>query len=127
MRFIGKDDVLFEILKKDIKIISSSIIRIDVFKQGFDLIIEVDIKLLYSKDKYIKLRFGGIKEYSFYFNSNHIFYNVESYKLIKDNNLFFISFDPENEMSLSASDNDQDSILCSSFEGYFLDLREQVN
>jgi len=121
MKFIGKDNLLFDILKKDGRLISSSIVRIDVFIENFELIIEVDLKLIYSEENSIRLRFSKVKEYSFYYNSNYRFYTVESYKLIMHGNLFFISFDPEDETSCSISENDQDSIMYGSFEAFIIE------
>ena len=122
MKFIGKDDVLLEQLMSNIKIISSSIRRFNIFKTDVDgLVIEADFELLYDPGSVLRLRFTEIKEYSFYWNSRFSFYNVETYKLIKKENLFYVSFDPEDETLLDISGNDQDSILFGGFEGYYID------
>ncbi|WP_419699085.1 hypothetical protein [Mucilaginibacter sp. NFX135] len=49
------------------------------------------------------------------------FYYVETYKLLKKDELFYVSFDPEDETSLDISENDQDFILFGGFEGYYID------
>jgi hypothetical protein len=82
MKLIDKDHILFERLTSDIYIISSSIRGFNIFTTNEDeLIIEVDFKLLYNSGSVLKLRFVGIKEYSFYWNSKHDFYYVETFKL----------------------------------------------
>ena len=115
MKFIGKDDDLFELIKDGvIRILDSEITRINIFEESV-LIFEVDLTF---KANLVRLRFKGIKEYSFYYNSTHIFYNVECYTLIKNDNLFYISFDPEDERSAIILENDNDFILCESIEVY---------
>ena len=120
MKLIGRDNALFNTLIKEHLIVDSSIIRIDIFVKDFELIIEIDLKILYPQSNYLKLRFLQIEEYSFYHKSNYFFYNVETYKLIKTVDHFFISFDPEDQEALDVSENDQDSILFGRFEGYFI-------
>jgi len=121
MEFIGKDHALFEQLNK-IYIISSSIRRFNIFTTDDDkLVVEVEFKLLYDPGAILKLRFLGIKEYSFYWSSIYHFYYVETYTLIKKDNLFYICFDPEDESSLDILEGDQDFILFGSFEGYYMD------
>ncbi|MGN6395783.1 MAG: hypothetical protein ACTHMI_09475 [Mucilaginibacter sp.] len=85
------------------------------------LVIEAEFELLYDPGSVLRLRFTEIKEYSFYWNSRFSFYNVETYKLIKKENLFYVSFDPEDETLLDISGNDQDFILFGGFEGYYID------
>ena len=123
MKLIGKDEVLFELLKDvEIRILDSMIKKINIFTQGVeDLYIEIDFDYSQYKGYYLRLRFSGIKEYSFYHSNLHTFRYVECFKLIKDNELFYLSLDPEDEFSTVASDIDQDLIVCSSFEGYFID------
>ncbi|SEP38561.1 hypothetical protein [Mucilaginibacter sp. OK283] len=118
MEFIGKDHSLFEKLNK-IYIVSSSIRRFNIFTAEDDnLVVEVEFKLLYDLGAILKLRFLGIKEYSFYWSSIYHFYNVETYTLIKKDNLFYICFDPEDESSLDILEGDQNFILFTGFEGY---------
>lgn len=67
----------------------------------------------------ILLRFIDVKEYSFYYSSHRIFYNVETYKFFKSGDLYYVSFDPVDE-SESISDDDQDYIKASSVNGYYI-------
>jgi len=57
------------------------------------------------------LKFNRVKEFLLFWNSDNIFYNVESYKLFKINNYVYLSLDPFDE-SNSISEKDQDYILC---------------
>ena len=121
MNQIWKNDNLFELLRTEISILSSQITGFNIHVKDFSLIIEVDIKLLYGKEECLKLIFSDIKEYAFYHNSNYTFYNVEAYKLLKKENLFYISFDPEEEDISNISKDDNDLILCGDIEGYFIE------
>jgi hypothetical protein len=121
MEFIGKDHALFEQLNK-IYIISSTIRRFNIFTtDDSKLVVELEFQLRYAPGAILKLRFLEIKEYSFYWNSKYNFYYIETYKLLKKNDLFYLSFDPEDETTLDISENDQDFILFGSFEGYYMD------
>lgn len=119
MRYISENDTLFDLLESEVSIVSSQILGINIHLKDFILVIEVDIKLLYGKEDHLKLIFSGIKEYSFYHNSDHIFYNIEVYKLLKKGKLFYISFDPYESDLSEISEKDNDLILCENIEGYF--------
>jgi hypothetical protein len=123
MKLIGKDEVLFELLKEGKPIILDSMIKkINIFIENVeDLIIEIDFDQLQFEGYYFKLRFSGIKEFSFYNNDNYTFGIVESFTLLKHGNLFYLSTDPEDESSSVILENDGDFVLCSSFEGYFME------
>jgi hypothetical protein len=123
MKLIGKNDVLFKQLKDvEIRILDSMIKKINIFTQETEgLCIEIDFDSSQYQNCYLRLRFSGIKEYSFYHNDTHLFQYVECLKLIKHNELFYISLDPEDEFSVIASDNDQDLVVCRFIEGYFVD------
>ena len=123
MKLIQKQADLFDLIKKEkVKIRDSQIAKICISSLNNEALIEVD--LLHSNRDVIRLRFSKIKEYWFYHSSRYIFYNVESFKLIRSGGLFFISFDPEDEGSLEMSENDQDSILFEDFEAYYLDTNQ---
>ena len=118
MKLIGKDHVLFEILNSEIYIINSSITRFNISttdERGIN--IDVDFELS-PNSAILKLKLLTVKEYSFYWNDRYNFYYIETFKLLKKENLFYLCFDPANESSLDISENDQDFILFGSFEGY---------
>ncbi|MFC3197292.1 hypothetical protein ACFOET_06680 [Parapedobacter deserti] len=119
MSYIAKDTKLFNLLSSDISILSSAILGIKMHLVNFSLVIEVDFKLLYGDEKYLKIVFSRIKEYAFNYQSDRVFYNVEVYKLLKKGTLFYISFDPCDSDLSEISEKDNDMILCESIEGCF--------
>lgn len=121
MKYIEKDDNLFKLLQTDIHIISARILGFNIRLKDFALIIEVGFQLLYNEERYLKLIFSGIKEYAFNYSRDVTFYNVENYKLFKQESCFYISFDPYEDDLSKMSDRDNDMILCEGIEGYFYD------
>jgi len=120
-KLVDKDLGLYERLMKDIHIISSSVKRFNIFISDDEgLTIEIDFELLYDLGSVLRVRFKRVKEYSFYWNSTHNFYYVERFKLIRKTDLFYLSLDPEDESSLDISENDQDFILFSGFEAWYV-------
>lgn len=118
MNFLGKNDKLLDILINEAYLPNSEIIGIKIYLKDTNLVIEVDVKLSTKREGFIKLSFSGVKEFAFNYMSNHIFYNIETYKLLKQGTLFYISFDPfDNDLS-KLSPEDNDVILCESIEGY---------
>ena len=84
--------------------------------QNYQLYIEIDFA--YSDQNSTRLKFSDIKEYSFYHHHDHQFRYIENFNLLKINNLFYFTFDPENEEASTISENDQDYILFGHFEAY---------
>ncbi|WP_423147024.1 hypothetical protein [Rubrolithibacter danxiaensis] len=117
MNQVEKNNALFELLKTDISIVSSQIIGLNIHLQNFTLTIDIDFIMSKVIGGHLKLTFTDIKEYSFYHNSDYTFYNVEDYKLLKKGDLFYISFDPDNENASSISKDDNDLILCGDIAG----------
>ena len=118
MKLIGSNNELVDFLSGDYSILSSRISQTTFRSEDGELIIEIDIDLLYSqKEKKLKLRFTEIEEYSFYYNSQHIFYNIEHYKFLSTEKGMYISFDPFDEEEM-ITPGDQDFIMCSKIEGY---------
>lgn len=122
MELIGKDEVLFELLKNvKIRILDSMVKKINIFIENVDdLFIEMDFDHLQFQGYYIRIRFSGIKEYSFYHHHHYIFRNVENFTILRHDGLYYLSITPDDERSSLISEDDQDFILCSSFEAYFL-------
>jgi hypothetical protein len=121
MNYIGENDALFENLNTAGHIANSQIIGFNVYKKDFQLRVEVDFQLQEIAGSHMKLIFLDISEYAFYYSSDHIFYNVEIYKLLKKGGLYYISFDPEDGDLSKISTDDNDFILCGGIEGYFFD------
>ncbi|QEM11163.1 hypothetical protein [Mucilaginibacter rubeus] len=125
MKYIAKDDELFDLLKKfQVRILDSNILRINIFTQNHQLFIEIDFEPI--KGEIFRLKFYDIREYSFYHNRNHHFRYVENLSLLKSDGLFYFTFDPEDERLMAISENDQDFILFGGFEGYFLGQNDLI-
>jgi hypothetical protein len=116
MELIGKDEQIIDTFSKQLTILSGQLEKVSIYQVNYTLIIDLEIKLLYS-NKDCKLRFIDIKEYYFYYNSDHYFYNIECFKLFRSEDFFYISLDPADESS-TINENDQDFILSRSIEGY---------
>lgn len=120
MQLIQSNDGLIAVMKDDLSLISAQILRISIYDSSNLLSIDVELKLRYRKDSNkILLRFAGVEEYSLYYHSHWIFYNVEIVKFFAYDNGFYISFDPVDE-SETISDEDQDYVKARSVQGFFL-------
>jgi hypothetical protein len=120
MLIIEKQEELINKLQGSLSLISSRLLKIIVYKQNELLCIDVEAELIYKKhDNKILLKFIDVTEYSFFYTSNRFFYNVEIYKFFKTRDLFYISFDPIDEIEM-ISEDDQDYIKAHSVEGYIL-------
>ncbi|MEE1946449.1 hypothetical protein VRU48_15095 [Pedobacter sp. KR3-3] len=118
MENLGRNSELYKILNTEISILSTQIEYINIYRGNNGLMIEVGIKLLgEKKGKRLKLICSGIREYAFYHSSNYAFYNIEEYKLIEKDGLYYICFDPEGDNMEAISADDNDFILCNSIEG----------
>lgn len=119
MEFIGQNFLLYTMLKGEIQIISAKITSFHTYLVNYQLTIDVDIELLYDKERNLKLRFTDIKEYAFNYTINYHFYYIECYKLLLKDDLFYISFDPD-QSSEDYAEIDNDVILCGSIEGFYI-------
>jgi hypothetical protein len=119
MELIEKDLPLYNLLKNEIHIGDGRIQSIHIYLIKDLLTIDVDISLHFGKGKALKMRFVDVKEYFFKHNEFYEFYNIEDYKLIKQDNLYYISFDPDMGLE-DASPIDGDIIVCKSIEGYYI-------
>lgn len=119
MKYLNRNNELIELLYDKLSLTSSKVDRINILKEDAVLNIEIDFELFTLKDNFIRLKFIDILEYSFYYNSDYIFYNVETVKLINTERGIYLSLDPYDEDG-SISSNDQDYILCKEIEGFIL-------
>lgn len=116
---LGHNNELINSLSGKQSLTSSIMFKLEISNEPGELVIEMCFELPYSKNNnLLKLRFSGIEEYSFYYNSEYIFYNVEICKFFLVDEKVYISLDPEDETEV-ISENDQDFILCSKVEGLF--------
>lgn len=102
-----------EIFRNENSLLSTSLEEIIISKNEND---EVQIFLMFSNFpkksnfSHIKLLFENIVEYSFYYNNDYNFYNVERYKLLKIENNIYLSLDPDDSVDGKAA-SDMDYIL----------------
>lgn len=112
---IKDDDFFAKNLLCKFSVFSANIYKINISKDEY-LTINVYLKLMYPRGKYLNISFLKVKEYSFSWNENYIFYNIETLKFFKKDDLFYISFDPDGSDD-TISKNDQDFIISESIEG----------
>jgi hypothetical protein len=112
MKIIGKNNQVIELLSNNESLLSSKLMKIEIYYSNNQLFIDLTIELLYSKKfKKIILRFEGVSEYSFFYTSDRFFYNIERYVLLKDKDLFYLSLDPFDEHTTIRNIEDNDFIL----------------
>ena len=120
MQLIETGDKLINALSYNLSLISSQLYKVCIYNEDNLLYIDVGVELMYkNENNRILLRFVDVKEYSFYYSSHRIFYNIEAYKFFKSGDLYYASFDPVDESEVIA-DNDQDYIKSKSVNGYFV-------
>ena len=108
MDLIAKGSNVIDFLSNNESLISGKLEKISIYYEEYQLTIDLNIELKYSKKiNKVLLKFIGVSEYSLFFNSENFFYNIENYKFLKKENLFYISLDPINdEQIVDTSDND---------------------
>ena len=112
MNEIGKNLDLLSKLTGENCLLDTKIETISIFEMNFCLIAEITLKMRKRSffDK-ILLRLIGVKEYSFYYRSDRIFYNVERCKLLlSDEDFFYLCTDPFDDTN-EISEHDQDYIF----------------
>lgn len=93
-----------------INLISNSLLSIFIYNEGGTVNINAKIRNIYNNEILI-MKFMKVLEYNFYYNNKYLFYNIETYKVLKDcNNNYYLSFDPDESVD-NISTNDQDFIL----------------
>ena len=118
MILIGRQEDVVNKLQGEFTLLSSSLEQIIIYKRDHFVCIDIEIELAYKRGaKSILLRFFDVLEYSFFYESNLHFYNVEIFKLLKTENFYYVSFDPVDEIE-ELSDDDQDYIKATTIECY---------
>ena len=118
MDFIGKNEQVLDFFSADLTLLSGQLLKIIICQENMNLTVELDVQLLYAKrNKAYKIKFIDVQEYSFYHHKDYIFYNISNYKFMRNNGLFYISLDPDEDES-SVSTNDQDFISSVALEAY---------
>jgi hypothetical protein len=103
-------------------ILDSQISRFDVYYDAGHLYIDVYMSLPYSGLKVhnqLKLHFIGVNQYDLNWNDKYHFYTIETYKFLKSEKGYYISFDPYDE-SEKVLDEDRDIIFSKEVEGYLI-------
>ena len=118
MKLVAENDLVLSYLSGSLSLLSGQLMEMRVYLKQQLLTIDLDVRLIYAEGNSLhKLRFTDVVEYSFYHNSDYIFYNIAIFKFLKIGGLFYLSLDPENE-SNNRSENDQDFILSKSVSVY---------
>lgn len=106
------------ILPKNIDILDSSILSISIYEANLVPHVKVLLKLVYPHNHYFMIIFKDVLCYSFSWNCDFIFYNVESYKLsINNEGLIYFSLDPD-DSNLDRLESDNDYIVSKEIELY---------
>jgi hypothetical protein len=117
-KYIEKNKALIGHLSGELRLLDGKLKRIDIYHTT-ELTIDLYIELFHGKEnKGLKLTFKGIKEYSFY-GYLHNFTDIERYKFFESDKGFYLCLDPFSEEEIIAPE-DQDFVLSSSVEGYFI-------
>jgi len=118
MKLVAENDLVLSYLSGSLSLLSGQLMEMRVYLKQQLLTIDLDVSLIYAKGNPLhKLRFTDVVEYSYYYNSDYIFYNIAIFKFLNIGGLFYLSLDPENE-SNNRSENDQDFILSKSVSVY---------
>ncbi|MCC6287042.1 MAG: hypothetical protein IT249_04090 [Chitinophagaceae bacterium] len=121
MQLLATQEDLVNILHGNLSLISAQILKIVIYVDNDLVCIDIEIILLYPKkqsNNSLILKFIDVQEYSLYYLSHRIFYNIEIVKFFKYGSLFYISFDPIDEKE-EVDDEDQDFIKAKFIEGYY--------
>lgn len=117
--FLENDDVL-RFFVADQSLINGSVIAVHIFEIAESLTIDLDVKLLYSKnEKNYRIRFQDIIEYAFYYRNDRYFYYITNLKFFKDGDSYYISLDPDESVN-SKSEDDDDVILSKRIQAFVL-------
>lgn len=120
MKHIGENEELLKFLSGEYCLISSVLYKVNLYSENGELIVECFFKLGNKNiDSLIKLKLEGVKEYSFYYNSDYFFYNIESLKFFKANHLMYLCLDPFGEIE-TISQKDQDFVLSDKVNGWII-------
>lgn len=112
MILLAEDSQVIDVLSNNEDLISGTLQRISIFYENSQLVIELTIKLLYSKKfKEVLIQFKGVSEYSFNYTASHNFYYIEDYVFLKNDDKVYISLDPANPSEMKKSPEDNDCIL----------------
>ena len=94
-------------------LLSASIKEFRMYTVNGELVVEVHFEFKGSSRNSLRLVFEDVLEVSFFYDSRYNFYEVENYKLFKNQDFYYLSLDPDvlEEIDFeSISSGDQDCI-----------------
>jgi hypothetical protein len=121
MEPISEGQRVIDFFSDENSLISAELFKIELYKSADNVTIYLHINLVYAARKKIVLRFEEVKEFCFYYNEKHIFYNIASYKLFNKENNFYISLDPADEKMEVISGEDQDFVVSKKIKAFWVD------
>lgn len=114
------NEELFSKLSKEYFLLNSKIEGINIEMKNGKLYIFINFFNSHASITRLRLSITDIKEYAFYYQSNTNFYIVETFKLLKYKDMYYFSFDPDEEVMDEPSNHDNDLIIAGKIEGCFL-------
>ncbi len=108
MNLIASNDEAISLLSDKNSLIDSSIQKIEIFKENYQLCAKILVKCRNKSDyNYVILHLKSCCKISLFISEEFDFYNVENIKLKKlDNAKYYISFDPSPLSGISSEDED---------------------
>jgi len=106
-----------------LNIYDGSIEKINIYTENYELMIDLYIKIINFPDLRVLLKFRNVKEYAFNWDCDYTFYYIRTYKFIKNKDFYYISFDPNEDVS-DISQRDNDLILSKDLFCFYSDTPE---
>lgn len=108
---MNKSKIISQLSGED-SILDAVVEEIRIFKSKRLLSIELTLQVsrVTASYKGLKILFEDVKEYSFTYSQDYIFYNIESFKLINMGEFIYLSLDPADSKKEPSID-DLDIIL----------------
>jgi hypothetical protein len=116
MDLVAEDIRAIDFLSNRESLISGRLKNISIYYENNQLNIDLIVKIMYSKKSdEILIRFLGVIEYAFFYTSQNNFYFIEEYKLFNENNFFYLSLDPFDDVK-QKNPNDNDYIIATNIQ-----------
>lgn len=113
------NEELFSKLSNEYFLLNSKIESINIKVKYGKLYVIIRFFNSFTSISRLRLSITDIKEYAFCYQSNTNFYIVETFKLLKYNDMYYFSFDPNEEVMNEPSEHDNDLIIAGKIEGCF--------
>ncbi len=121
MQTIGKNLNLLTHLNQNYQLLNNQLASMLLYiDESNSLVIEIVFSLAETEnDQHLRLKFTDVVEYMFYYKSDYTHYTVRRLKFLYDEECFYLSIDPEDELP-KVSHTDQDVVRAKNVEGYLL-------